>query len=513
MSSSTAFSLRTFIASFADLRRLPRAFWFVIGAFVCESMAYFGVLTLMVPYLSGGLGWGDQWASVTVSIFTGLVTLFMLGIGSWAEKFGLRRALLFALLISTVGRAFYSYAAAIGPGWIVPTVVIGSLVIVAIGSSILTPVAYSGVKQYTDARTNSMGYGMIYALMNLGIVVIGGLSSWIRPAVQSLKDNPPPASAGDSGLRWLARFSTSGVDAVNWVCTGITLLTFAGFLLLMTKRAEAQKVRPDPADQPHSGPRLPLGARLKVFFTEGPFSNARFIFFIFMLLPVRTLFAHQWLTMPEYILRAYPDTVAGYTPWMGQLAHWLHGSVPWVAGPFLWLADRKVADLMEWLVNWINPAIIFFGVPVFTALTQRHNVYKMMVIGSLVSALPTFLLCWGPDLNLLVIYFVIFSIGEALWSARFLEYAAELAPPGRVAQYMGLAQIPWLLAKSTTGFYSGWLLGKFCPAGTPVANLHTGRLWFIYGCIAMISPIGLWLARKWVLAGWHTKPASETASG
>jgi dipeptide/tripeptide permease len=503
MSHSTAFSWRTIIASFADLRRLPRAFWFVIGAFVFESMAYFGVLTLMVPYLSGGLGWGDKWASVTVSIFTGLVTLFMLGIGSWAEKLGLRRALLFALLISTVGRALYSYAAGIGPGWIVPVVVIGSLLIVAIGSSILTPVAYSGIKQYTDARTNSMGYGMIYALMNLGIVVIGGLSSWIRPAVQSLKDAPPSAAAGDSGLAWLARFSSSGVGAVNWVCMGITLLTFAGFLLLMTKRVEAQKVRPDAADLPPAGPRLTLGARLKVFFTEGPFSNARFIFFIFMLLPVRTLFAHQWLTMPEYILRAYPSTVAGYTPWVGQFAHWLHGSVPFVAGPFVWLADRKVADLMEWLVNWINPAIIFFVVPVFTALTQRHNVYRMMVIGSLVSAVPTFLLCWGPDLNLLVIYFVIFSLGEALWSARFLQYAAELAPPGRVAQYMGLAQIPWLLAKATTGFYSGWLLGKFCPAGTPVASLHTGRLWFIYGCIAMLSPIGLWLARKWVLAGWH----------
>ncbi len=55
MSHSTAFSWRTFFSSFGDLRRLPRAFWFVIGAFVFESMAYFGVLTLMVPYLSGGL--------------------------------------------------------------------------------------------------------------------------------------------------------------------------------------------------------------------------------------------------------------------------------------------------------------------------------------------------------------------------------------------------------------------------------------------------------------------------
>ena len=102
-------------------------------------------------------------------------------------------------------------------------------------------------------------------------------------------------------------------------------------------------------------------------------------------------------------------------------------------------------------------------------------------------------------------------VGEALWSARFLEYASELAPPGRVAQYMGLANIPWLLAKGTTGFYSGWMLAHYCPDKTPPAELNTGTMWLIYSFIAMSSPIGLWLARKWVMAGMHTKPAPAEA--
>jgi MFS family permease len=196
-----------------------------------------------------------------------------------------------------------------------------------------------------------------------------------------------------------------------------------------------------------------------------------------MLLPVRTLFAHQWLTVPEYILRAY---------------------------------DKPVADNMERLVNWINPAIIFLGVPIATALTRKVNVYTMMIIGSLVSAAPTFLLCAGPNLNLLIAYFVIFSVGEALWSARFLEYASELAPEGRIAQYMGLANVPWLMAKFTTGLYSGYLLDTYCPDDLPQAQLRTETLWFIYGCIAMISPIGLWLARRWVWAGLATRSAGAT---
>jgi MFS family permease len=247
--------------------------------------------------------------------------------------------------------------------------------------------------------------------------------------------------------------------------------------MLLTKKAEAAKLRPDPAEEMRKTNTAPLTARLKSYFTDGPFSNARFVFFIFMLLPVRTLFAHQWLTLPQYILRAYP---------------------------------QGVADRMEWLVNWTNPLIIFFGVPIVTALTRRINVYKMMVIGTLVSAVPTYLLCFGPNLSLLLAYLILFSIGEALWMARYLEYASELAPPGRVAQYMGLAQIPWLLAKGTTGFYSGVLLAQYCPPNTPPALLHTGTLWFIYSCIAMTSPIGLWLARKWVMAGLHVRPAPAT---
>ena len=77
---------------------------------------------------------------------------------------------------------------------------------------------------------------------------------------------------------------------------------------------------------------------------------------------------------------------------------------------------------------------------------------------------------------------------------------------------MGLANIPWLLAKGTTGIYSGWILATYCPDKTPAAELHTSTMWLIYSCIAMTSPIGLWLARKWVMAGLHTQPAKVTGN-
>lgn len=466
MSQKTPSGLGRFVANFTDLLSLPRALWLVIGAFVVESMAYFGVLTLMSEYLSSQLHWGDKWAGIAVSLFTGTVTLLMLGAGSLAEGLGVRKAIVLSLILTVLGRLLYVVAGGTGVALGV-VVVLASLLITATGDAILQPVCYAGIKQYTDSKTSSMGYAMIYAFMNLGIVVMGALSAWLRPAVQDLLDGRAEGQPG-AVVSWMAGFSGSGVQAVNWASLAINALALVLFVLLMTRRTEASMVRSIQKAETPDEEKPSLGRRLKSYFTKGPFSNARFVFFIFMMLPVRTLFAHQWLTMPQYIMRAY---------------------------------DKGVADRMEWLVNWINPMIIFLFVPVLTALTKRMPVYTVMLVGSLVSAVPTFLLCAGPNLGNLITYFVVFSLGEALWSARFLEFSSELAPAGRVAQYMGLANVPWLLAKATTGLYSGFMLSTYCPAGLPPEQTQTGSMWLIYGCIAMTTPVGLFLARGWVLKG------------
>jgi MFS family permease len=358
------------VRPFVELAAAPRAIWYVIGAFVLDSFAYFGILTLMTTYLGHDLGWGDEYAGVTVSLFTMLVTLAMLGVGSVAESFGLRRAILGGLTIAVAARAVYCLAP-FALGYSAVLVILG-LIMVAASSGIIQPVCYSGVKQFTDEKTSSMGYAVIYAFMNLGIVAVGALSAWVRPGVQELIDHPKSVDPTFGFFTWLRGISISGVQAVNWLCCGVSLLALVLTFLLLTRKAEATRLRPE-ADKPAGDPTAPWHERLAAYFTEGPFSNARFLFFIFMLLPVQTLFAHQWLTLPQYVLRAYP---------------------------------KEVGDKMEWLVNWINPGIIFIGVPLFTAFTRRVNVYTMMVVGTLVSAAPTFLLCGGPNLGMLITYLV-----------------------------------------------------------------------------------------------------------
>jgi hypothetical protein len=63
---------------------------------------------------------------------------------------------------------------------------------------------------------------------------------------------------------------------------------------------------------------------------------------------------------------------------------------------------------------------------------------------------------------------------------------------------MGVAGVPWFLAKFTTGFYAGKMLAWLCPE---TGAQDTGLLWLIYGLIGMVSPIGLILARRWLVRG------------
>ena len=121
----------------------------------------------------------------------------------------------------------------------------------------------------------------------------------------------------------------------------------------------------------------------------------------------------------------------------------------------------------------------------------------MMIIGTTVTAMAGFFLVPGPQSWALLTYVAIFALGEAMWSSRFLEYVAHIAPAGRVGAYMGLAGIPWFLAKFTTGWYSGSMINHFIPEGGP----HDSEtMWLIYTLVAFITPIVLIATRKWTLS-------------
>ncbi len=408
-----------------------RAFWLVNLVNFGDGIAYFGILNLLTLFINRNVGFSDQATGFAVSFFTGIVTLCMFGGGFVSDRLGVRRALTWSVLGLLVGRVLLVLSPGLGGGG--GAVLWSGLALMGIASGVLQPALYAGVKEFTDPRTATIGYSLLYAIMNLGIWAEAMVSPYIR--------------------------ERTGITGVFWAMIAITLIMLLANLVFFTRKIELRDRGAEHAAA-QAADRRTLGEKLRAL----PFLDSRFLFFIFILLPVRTLFAHQWLTLPDYVMRCFPHAVNSRYEWFQGL----------------------------------NPLIIVIFVPVIAALTRRVNIITMMILGTALSAVTTFILVPGPNLWTLIAYVVLFSFGEAMWSSRFLEYVANLAPSGQVGAYMGLAGIPWFLAKFTTGWYSGSMIARYLPTSGPQ---DSGTMWLIYGCVALISPIGLLLGKRWVQRG------------
>ena len=516
--------------SFKELRetfraffKAPKALWGINVPYVLEGLVYFGILTILGKYSSENVGLTDSQAGLVYSFLTGGITFAMLLLGGVSDKIGVRNSLIVSFALFVLARFLIALSGSVGlsDGLWSPMffTLISGIVIMVIAYGFYQPAAYAGVKRYTTPQTAAMGYAAIYGFMNLGAFFSGFVSSLTRP---NFVDSFPP----------------NGLSAVVWVYVIMTFIALVITLVIITKKRDKEAVEKVKAinnkngvveeDDEEEKPKLIINnlpliiyglIMLGLFLLSGlafdvpfnyqsnfslfglnisfdlffflfalgfvvciyeflknrpfhPFRDKRFTFFIFILIPVQTLFAHNWLTLPYYLDRAFAGSV--------------------------------VSEYFEVFSN-INPILIFILAPIVAGLTARADIYKMMIYGTFVMAVPTFLLTLGPNLYLFLIYILIMTIGEAMWQPRFLQWIAEVAPKGMVGLYMGVGQFPWFLTKVITGFYSGWFLMQYVPRDVTPADMNTGTMWFIYGLIAMTTTLGLVLAKKWMMKGFKTK--------
>ncbi|MCX6121493.1 MAG: MFS transporter [Ignavibacteriales bacterium] len=436
---------------FIDLFHVSRALWGINVSFFLEGLTYFGVVGLLAIYFNDFIGLNDINAGQMVGVLTAGITLSMLFLGATVDIIGSRRALILSLIFMLAGRILLSIAPPLfrTTGMWSSSHIVAMLGIlgVVIGYGIYMPGCYAAVKYFTTEKTAAMGYAMLYALMNLG----GFLPGFISPPVRH----------------------AYGILGVFWVYVVLTVFGIAVIMILLTKKAikEAQEDSGWTKKETKTEEKKSALEQIKYYLKNFPIRDKRFMFFIFILIPVQTLFAHNWLTLPQYFSRAFTGVVS---------------------------------NDFEFFVNF-NPILIFVLTPMVAALTVKSDTYKMMIIGTFVMASPTFILAIGPSIYTVFSYLIIMSIGEAMWQPRFLQWVAEIAPKDMTGIYMGIGQFPWFLTKVITSLYSGWFLMHYCPSGVPPSQMNTEAMWLLYGFIAIISPIGLVIARPWMIKGFKTK--------
>ena len=452
--------LAELVQPFLGLWPAPRALWAVYLLSFLEGFVYFGMLIYLAMYFNGTAG------SATCT-----------PAGWWAPS---PRASPSACCSSA---AAPTAGACAGPSCVVPAahvpgahgpgpgarawawprgglltpfiaVALGGILLIVLGYGMFTPAGYAAVRQFTTPASASMGFAMLYAVMNLG----GWLPTFMSPIRQ----------------RW-------GIQRRLRLLRGHHPVAFLACLAssCSSRNAGGRRLRrrrgPRP-DGPARRPRPPAGslAGLGHWLRNHPLADPKFACFIFCLVPVQTLFAYNWLVLPQYVNRAFAGT---------------------------WVGARFEA------ATSLNSLLIFMLCPVVAALTARTKVYPMMILGTALMGAPTFFLALGPTVRGLLAFIILMTVGEAIWQPRFLQYAAEIAPEGRTGAYMGVAQFPWFLTKMVVPVYSGAALARWCPDPSR-GVLNTTPMWLIFGGVAMLTSVLLVLAKGWL--GKDLKRASAS---
>ena len=487
---------KAFFQKFTGLASAPRELWIIYLAYIFENLAYkvgaAGVLTL---WLSSDLSFGDKSAGAMVAVWSAIMTLITVLVGSLTDALGIRKTFLLGFWICLVSRIVMTLTANV---WI--TIPFG-LYLQAVGIALLIPVMAAGCKRYSNAFQRSVAFSLYYALMNLGYAIGDIIFDHVRTAAMLNSKEHVEHAAHTWSLSW------QGVHHCPYQLLIFlsVVFTIPGLILVWLTLREGVEMTEEGVriQPPKANPHAAAGT-LVAFYrstsaaakeTARIFSGLwtqrsfyRFLLFMTLVVGVRMIFYHLSYTFPKYAIRE-----------LGEGAPFAH------------------------LSGIMNSMMIVVLVPICGALSQKISAYRMVTLGSLISALSVFFIAvpphwfkpladgWLGDLVVhrwlgvagevnplwvsIFLFIALLSIGEALWSPRLYEYAAAIAPKGQEASYMALSMLPYFVAKFTVGLSSGWLLSWYCPAQGP---RNSGVMWFIIGCTALVTPVGTLLFRKYL---------------
>ena len=174
----------SFAQRVAEIRTgFERPFWVANFTELFERLAYYGATAVLAIYLTEQLHFSKELAGWMMGTFGLVVWLLPVLGGTLADRFGFRRALMFAYLVMTVG---YYLLGSLSASWMVSTrqalgdkwLVFGILMIPALGPAVVKPCVAGTTARASAENVRSIGYSIYYTLVNIG-GTLGPIMAWL----------------------------------------------------------------------------------------------------------------------------------------------------------------------------------------------------------------------------------------------------------------------------------------------------------------------------------------------
>ena len=465
----------------------PRELYILFFTKVTEYSAYGAAQLCFMFYLREDVGLSDIGAGTYYSVWSTSLTAITMVVGAFCDAIGIKRTLLvgsFALLFSRAVMPF-------SDGIVIATIF--GFIPLAVGIAITGPVLSVGIKRYTTREGAALGFGLFYTLMNVGWAIGAWLFDYMR------------INLGDAGTSFMGhQISTyEAIIGIGFIINVPDLIAILWMRRGVERTETGVKIEVDDSAVEGMGPfdaaiticRKAIKDTIKIF-SENFVQRAFWIFLALIGITVfaRLTFFHFHVTWPSYGARYF-----------------------------------GAGSLIGNIFGVLNPIMIVFLVPVIAFMTRKISSYKMLLIGTVISVasvlfvvVPIETFAWLEDTWLgtfifdrwlevpigrrdpyyisMVLFVTVFTVGEAIWSPRLMQFTAEIAPPGREGSYVALAYLPYFGAKFIVGPMAGFLLSYYTPEfgidGTYMNYPDHQSIWLWVGGTAALTPIGLVLLQR-----------------
>ncbi len=405
----------------------PKVFWVANGIEVLERFAYYGIYMGFGIYLQQ-LGYSKGDLGIIQSIFLALSYLVPLFSGTFADKYGFKKVLMISylaylpsILLLIVTKSFSGIAL--------------TMLSIGFAAGIFKPLISATVRATTDSTNKTMGFGIFYAMVNLGAsfgpLVMGKLRA----------------------LSW---------DYVFYTAAGTIFLMF--LITLFFYKEPKREIE---------------GVSLKQKFKDIgiALSDAKFTIFIILLGVFFWLPFWAFFNILAVYIDDYMNTAALYNSVRSILGEGVAGIIS--------RQEDGVWKINAEAISHTGYIIIIFQL-LISRIFEKRAAIPSFLFGLFIAALGFVMLgvaVTGSN-NWVFLGIFLFAVGEMISSPRIQEYIMWIAPKEKAGLYMGTNFLATFIGAILSGIYTG-IMGSYQAAGHPEYIMYTLAVHTILAILAI----------------------------